>query len=265
MPIRRAFSTLGCPDLTLEGALSLASRHGIEAVELRTLEGTTDLPGLFARMGAGELRRILAGQGGVQVMSLSTSFRLVGPADADREAFLSFVPWAESLGVPWLRVFDGGEAPDPDAARLAAETLRWWRRLKDGKGWKVDVMVETHDSLVAREAIGRFCAESRGVALLWDAHNTWRRTGVHPLDLWPHIAGSVVHIHVKDSVSRASDGLPYTYVPPGDGEFPMGPLRDALMRQGYKGRVSLEWERQWHPGLAPLERALQCAAERGWW
>lgn len=36
---RSAFSTLGCPDPLIEQVRSLAARSGIDAVELRTLEG----------------------------------------------------------------------------------------------------------------------------------------------------------------------------------------------------------------------------------
>ena len=265
MPLRRALSTLGCPDLSLDRVLALASSHGIEAVELRTLEGTTDLPALFARAGEASLRQIVERRREVQVLSLATSLKLVDPKDADRAAFLSFVPWAERMGVPWLRVFDGGEATDPDTVGKALDTLRWWRQLRGEKRWKVDIMVETHDGLVTEGTVGRFCDEAGGAAILWDAHNTWRRTGVDPLEVWPRISEHVVHIHVKDSVSRASDGLPYTYVLPGEGEFPMWRLKDELLRCGYPNRVSLEWERQWHPALPPLEQALQAAAEHGWW
>jgi len=263
--IRRAFSTLGCPDLSLEEALALAAASGIDAVELRTLGGSTDLPAVFARMGEPAVSRAQRLHGAVKVLVLSTGFRLVNPSDEDRAALLSFAPWADAMGVPWLRVFDGGKATDTGAARLAAETLRWWRRLRDERGWAVDVIVETHDGLVAHEPINRFCAEAGGVALLWDSHNTWRATGVDPLDLWPRIAEHVVHIHVKDSVSRASDGFPYTYVLPGDGEFPMRRLMEALKGYGYSNAVSLEWERQWHPALPPLQVALRTAFDRGWW
>ena len=141
------------------------------------------------------------------------------------------MPWADALGVPWLRAFDGGDPLDGGTIVRAAETVGWWRRLRRERGWKVDLMVETHDGLVANESIRRFCAETEGVALLWDAHNTWRSTGIDPADLWPLIAGHVVHIHVKDSVSRASDNLPYTYVLPGDGAFPMRRLADSLLRR----------------------------------
>jgi sugar phosphate isomerase/epimerase len=263
--IRRALSTLGCPTLSLNGVLALAASHGIGAVELRTLEGTVDLPALFAGHG---LEAIIGAQtlhSTVQVLVLSTSFKLVCPSEADRAALLSFVPWAEAMGVPWLRVFDGGEASDGNTVPLAIETLRWWRRLRREHGWSVDVIVETHDGLVENETIKRFCSEAGGASMLWDAHNTWRATGVDPIDLWHDIAKHVVHIHVKDSISRASGGFSYSYVLPGDGEFPMRRLNEALRRDGYANAVSLEWERQWHPELPPLEMALQAAADRGWW
>jgi sugar phosphate isomerase/epimerase len=264
-PYRRALSTLGCPDLPLGEVLALAARHRIDAVELRTLEGTMDLPELFARNGLEAARGAMGLHGAVQVLALSTSFRLASPAEADRAALLSFVPWAEALGVPWLRVFDGGDAKDAGTVPRAAETFAWWRRLRRERGWSVDLMVETHDGLVTHESILRFCSEASGAALLWDAHNSWRRTGIDPLALWPLIAEHVVHIHVKDSISRPSGKHPYTYVLPGDGEFPMRRLADALGRDGYAGAVSLEWEKQWHPYLPPLELALQAADGRGWW
>lgn len=263
--MRRAFSTLGCPELPLEDALGLAARHGVDAVELRTLEGTTDLPALFARSGPEDLRRTLGAHRRVLVLVLATSFRLVRPGAEDRAALLAFAPWAEALGVPWLRVFDGGDPSDPGAVSLAAETLRWWRGLRRERGWNVDVIVETHDSLLSGERIRQFGAEAGGARLLWDTHHTWRASGVPPHELWPEIAAQVAHIHVKDSVSRPSGRFPYTYVLPGQGEFPMGPLRAALQRDGYAHAVSLEWERQWHPELPPLEDALRAAAARGWW
>jgi len=261
---RRAFSTLGCPDLSLEGALSLAARHDIEAVELRTLEGTSDIPALFARSGREAVLSTLSQNRGVEVLALCTSFRLVRPSEADRASLLEFVPWAEALGIPRLRVFDGGQASDDRTIHLAAETFLWWRQLRRERRWNVDLMVETHDGLLTHDAVNRFCTEAAGAAVLWDAHNTWRGTGVDPIAMWPRIAEHVVHIHVKDSVGRPSGRFPYTYVLPGDGEFPMRQLADALRRDGYTRAVSLEWERQWHPELQPLEVALAASARRKW-
>jgi len=175
---RRSLSTLGCPALSLDEALALAERHGINALELRTLEGTMDIPALFGRNGEEAVRRVQRLHGTVQVLALSPSFKLVRPSETDCAALLSYVPWAEALWVPWLRIFDCGEVSDSGTIPLAAETPRWWRQLRSKHGWKVDVMVETHDGLVTHEAIRRYCLQAKDVAMLWDAHSMWRTIGI---------------------------------------------------------------------------------------
>ena len=262
----KAFSSLGCPDFTLEETLALAARRGIAAVELRTLGGTTDLPGYLARTHgspaalAGRLRSRPG-----RILALDTSLGLAAPSAADREAFLAFVPWAEALGVPWLRVFDAGRPPPETWFADAVATMQWWRDERRRHGWRTDVMIETHDALLTADAVRRFCAAVPGAAILWDAHNTWREGGAGPVAMWRAIRPHVVHLHVKDSVSRPSGRHPYTFVLPGEGEFPMASLLEALRAGNYAGAISLEWERKWHPELPPLEDALRSAEERNWW
>jgi sugar phosphate isomerase/epimerase len=126
-------------------------------------------------------------------------------------------------------------------------------------------MVETHDAFLAGPALERLLAAAPAVELLWDAHHTWRKAGEAPAETWRAIRGRTVHVHVKDSVPVPSARHPFTYVRPGEGGFPILELRAVLERDGYGGAVSLEWERQWHPYLPPLEEALQAMTERGWW
>lgn len=261
----RAFSSLGCPELDLPEMLALASTHGIAAIELRTVAGQINLPSYFGRIYETP-KRLAAFLGGysVRVLALSTSFKLAEPTDVTRAELLDHIVWAEAAGIPWLRVFDGGHASDEATLQAAAETLRWWQELRKRSGWRVDLAVETHDSLVSSAALGRFLELVPSAALLWDAHNTWRQGGEDPAKLWPVIRQNVVHVHVKDSVSRPSARHPYTFVLPGTGEFPMDQVRQALSH-GYGGLVSLEWERQWHPYLPPLETALVRADTTGWW
>lgn len=261
----RAFSTLGVPEMNLEQTLDLAARHGLAFVELRVLEGAIDLPALFARHYgtpaalAGKMRAAA-----VKIVSLDTSLRLADGKPGDREVFLEFLPWAEALGVPWLRAFDGGKAADSATHREMAETIKWWRKLRARHGWKADLMIETHDALFTAEAIRGFVALAPGTAILWDTHHTWHKGREDPLETWRAISSHVVHCHVKDSVPQPSDRHDFTYVLPGDGQFPMANLREALAG-GFTGTVSLEWERHWHPYLPPLDEALTVAAQRGWW
>ena len=42
-----AFSTLGCPELDLDGICALAREFGISNIELRSTEQRVDLPNLF--------------------------------------------------------------------------------------------------------------------------------------------------------------------------------------------------------------------------
>ena len=267
MSLVRCFSTLGCPDLSLEETLALAAKHRIDAVELRALGGTVELPAyLQARYGSPEaLARQVKAQP-VRIASFDTSWHLSGwPAD-ERDAFLAFVPWAEALGVPWLRVFDGkASLEQPAAVAEAAESVRWWREVRRERGYRADVMVETHDSLFTAAAIQQFQAAAPGSAILWDSHHTWKKGGEDPVVTWRAIRGGVAHVHVKDSVAVASARHPFTYVLPGDGGFPIAALLAALRADGFNGAISLEWEKMWHPYLPPLDTALATAAARGWW
>ena len=261
-----AFSSLGCPDLTLEATLALAARHRIDAVELRTLGGTVELPAYFAaEFGTPAVLAERVRSSGVRIAAFDASLHLVGATPAEREQLVAFGPWAEALGVKWLRVFDGGKKADPAELVEAVAVLRWWEELRRERGWQANLMVETHDSLFSAAAIQRLVKVAPGIAILWDSHHTWKKGGEDPVATWQAIRGSVVHVHVKDSVSVPSARHPFTYVLPGDGEFPIAPLLAALRADGFAGPVSLEWEKMWHPYLPPLDEALATAAARGWW
>ena len=264
MPYDRIISTLGCAELSLPETLALAKRHRLAGLELRALGGTLALPSYLEKHhgSPAALARKLR-ESGAYVAVLDTSLRLTeGPTG--REGFLEFVPWAEELGVRWLRVFDGERGTECAGKHGALDTLRWWRGLRQDRGWRVDLMVETHDSLLDTAQIRDFVAAAPGTKLLWDTHHTWRRGGEDPVATWRAIRSHVVHIHVKDSLARPGERDAFTYVLPGTGEFPMAPLVSMLRRE-YNGGVSLEWERLWHADLPPLESALDSAAATAWW
>lgn len=264
----RCFSSLGCPDFSLTQALALAARHRIDAVELRALGGTIDLPGqLIAQFGSPSqlAARLTATPPAARIVALDASLHLVNPKPAEREQLTALAPWAEALDIPWLRVFDGGSLADEVEIAEAAATLHWWQEMQCRHGWRVNLMVETHDSLFTAAAIRRLLSAVPDTAILWDTHHTWRKGGEDPVTTWAAIRHRVVHVHVKDSIRVPSAKHPFTYVLPGDGEFPIAPLLAALRADSYLGFVSLEWEKMWHPYLPPLEDALRVAAARQWW
>lgn len=270
MSYLRAFSTLGYPHASLEDCMSLAQKYDLDGVEVRALQGQIDLPAVLAKTygspealaeklgGAANSRR------GVPIVAFGTSLRLIGSTPQERDAFLAFLPWAEALGVRWLRVFDGGKLADAAEIAEAVSTVRWWQTERAWRKATTEIMIETHDSLFNAAAIGRFVQAAPGTAILWDTHHTWKKGGEDPMETWSRISAHVVHVHVKDSISIPSARHPYTYALPGRGEFPIQPLIKELDRH-FRGVVSLEWEKMWHPDIAPLEEALQSAKDRAWW
>jgi sugar phosphate isomerase/epimerase len=266
MPLLRCISSLGCPELSLEDTLALAARHGIDAVELRTLGGSVDLAAyLRSHYGTPQGFAARLHSTDVRVVALDGSLRLMTPANGDREQLVELAEWAEGAAVPRLRVFDGGTTATEEELEFGRVTLHWWRQVRRERGWTVDLMVETHDSLLTAEAIGRFAARLGEVAILWDAHHTWRKSAEDPAVTWQAIRSHVAHVHVKDSIPVPSVRHPYTYVLPGDGGFPIARLLAALRRDAFAGPVSLEWEKMWHPYLPALDEALRVAASRAWW
>lgn len=255
----RAISTLGCGSLGFDEALEFAHRYSLDGIELRILGGSLDLPVILAeRFGEPAALARVAASLPMRVFALDTSFKLIGTTERERTDLLRFIPWAEALGVRHLRVFDGGRQPgDVTELAEAGATLAWWRALRAERGWRTDLMVETHDSLLTGALVARLVAVAGEVPVLWDAHHTWHKGGENPLQTWAAIGQHIVHVHVKDSKAGY-------YVLPGSGDFPMAPLQRVLARE-YRGIVSLEWERWWHPTLPPLENALQAAAKRQWW
>ncbi len=265
-PMDKTFSTLGCVDLDLDEVAALAHRHGITTLELRALGGEFDLPAwLAARYGtpaawADRLREL-----GVTVRVLATSHHLIDGDAASLAALERFIPWAEAAEVPWLRVFDGGQTGDAAEIARGAASLAAWQKKRTERGLQCDWAIETHDSLFTSERLRALFATAPGVRLLWDTHHTWRKGGEHPLTTWPTVAAHTVHLHIKDSISQPSAQHPFTYVPPGEGEFPFPTLRSELEKSGYTGALGLEWERKWHPYLAPVDVALTAATRHGWW
>jgi sugar phosphate isomerase/epimerase len=265
MSYRRCISTLGCPEYSLEQVLELATRHHLDALEIRALANSIDVPAvLTAAYGTPSKLAERLQAATAPIVSLDTSLKLAENTQADRDAFLQFLPWAEACGVPWLRVFDGGKNADAQTHRAMADTVAWWRGEKQKHGWKADIMIETHDALCTTPAIRQFLGLAPGTAILWDSQHTWRNGGENPLDTWRALKADIVHVHIKDSISKPSAKHPFSYVLPGEGEFAMAPLRTVLDAE-FTGAVSLEWERMWHPYLAPLDDALNAAAQRKWW
>ena len=266
----RCFSSLGCQTATFEEVIELAGRHKISCIELRSLEGRTDLPALMASLPGGwEGARRRLESSGLSVRVLGTSFKLAGHQSDHWRELLEFASLADALGAPFLRVFGGGTWGTPltlDEEAQAVQAVRRWETERMARGLRAQILIETHDAFSASTPCLRLIEGlGNSVGILWDSHHTWRLGNESPAATWQALAPFIRHVHIKDSVDRPSARHPYTYVLSGTGQMPGLEVRKALELGGYTGAVSLEWEKMWHPYLTDLSEALAATDANGWW
>lgn len=270
VPWNWGISSLGCPHLKLFELVDLAHRFGFKTIELRVLESEMDLPGYFQghELSPSKVKSLLA-QKGISIQVLDTSLRLINPKSEDLEDFIRFAKLAESLGIPYLRAFDGGEdctLASLDQIKSAAATLNWWDRLKAENNWNVDLLMETHWSFITPQSCLRLADFREGkLSLIWDSFHTWRKSKISPSEVWSSISDYVKHVHFKDAIkdSRIPKGALHKTL--GQGEFPLSDLFDSLNKDDFRGSVCLEWETFWKPDLEPLEVQLTEGKRLGYW
>src|SRR5437660_2558867 len=257
------FSTLGCPAWTWPQILDFAAAHGYVAVELRGLQATMDLSQApeFAPGRLEEAKRQLTGHG-LSVSDLGASAQLHEMDPTKRAAQLAaarrFIDLAQALGSPYVRVFGNNYVKDVPRADMLAHIARGLRQLGDYPGPKgVTVLIESHGDFTDSPSLLELLrqADSPAVQLLWDAHHTFVSGKEQPEDTVRQVGRYIRHTHLKDSVPAATTGG-RRYVLTGTGEVPVRRQIEALVKIGYRGFYSFEWEKRWHPDIAEPEVAI---------
>ncbi len=257
--MRLAFTTLGCPDWTLERAIAAAEEYGYEGIELRLLDGEVITAALAVEQRE-RVARCLA-QSRIALVCLDTSVRLAQPDPQLHAEQLAegrgMLDLAARWGAPMIRVF-GGPPPEiaqDKAERAAAEMLAL---LADrGRELGVAVMLETHDAFSRSDSVARVLAQvpSAHAGALWDTLHPCR-FGEQPAETLANLRGRVLHVHIKDGRPPADGGESWDLTLLGDGAVPFASIFAALRDVGYDGWLAVEWEKKWHPRLAPPEVAL---------
>ena len=252
-----AFSTLACIDWSLQEVAQAAQAYGYDGVELRGQGRQHVSPELTAAERA-ETRRLFADHG-LAIVAVSAYTRFAYPEREQRQEnedeLHRFIDLAADLGAPVVRTFGGifPEGADPAAVEgWIAESLAAVAPHAEAAG--VQVGLEAHDELVEPQRLARLVAQLAGPAIgvLWDVGNPYQ-AGHSLAEAWTAVRGRVVHTHLKDA-RRSGSG--WELVMLGEGEVPVAEAIRLLVGAGYRGAFSLEWERAWHPELAPCEVAL---------
>lgn len=262
-------STLGCAELSLPEICELLGEFRLRELELRAVQGRVDLPRWAVETGwSPTLATAYLADHNVRFRVAGSSFKLVGNDPKSRAELVEFCDWADSWGAMYVRTFGGGTWGKPlssDDLEHAAQAVKWWQQERRSRGWKLELLLETHDAFSASPPFLELLARlDEPIGVIWDSHHTWRLGSESPRDSWSQLSEWVRHVHLKDSVSCPSARHPFTYVLPGDGEVPLQEILSVLQDNQFQGVVSLEWERLWHPYLPPLRKALKRLRELSW-
>jgi sugar phosphate isomerase/epimerase len=260
--MKLAFSTLGCPDWSVEQVAEQALRAGYTGIELRLL-GPDLIP---ADLPEAERRRVLSvfDGAGLAICCVGTSARFSSAepeARAENERLaMRFLELAADWRCPLIRVF-GGVFPDGVPAEqviaYVAESLE--RVGRRGEALGVTAVLETHDGFSAGATVAAALAQvsSPFVGALWDTHHPYRM-GESAAQTMALLGNRLRHVHIKDA-RRRGDGWELVLL--GEGEVPVAEALQAIQAGGYDGWYSVEWEKKWHPEIPDPEIALPQHAE----
>jgi len=255
------FSTLGCPQWTWPQILDFAATHAYAAVELRGIQTNMDLtkvPELLPER-LGDAKRQLAAHGlSVSCLGASAQMHDMDPAKhaAQLDEGRRFIDLAQALGAPYVRVFGNNYVEGVPRADMLAHIAGGLRTLGEyARGKNVTVVIESHGDFTDSPALLEILqkADSPNVALLWDAHHTFVAGKEEPEETVRQLGKYIRHTHLKDSVPAGNDRR---YVLTGMGEVPVKRQIAALMKIGYRGFYSFEWEKRWHPEIEEPEVAF---------
>lgn len=255
---RLAFSTLGCPDWSLEQALDAARRYGYDGLELRLLDGQIVEPSL-PREERERVARLFA-ESGLPLCCLDSSIRVATGAEPDavERDLRAFLQLAHDLRAPLVRVFSGewpaGWAPER-VFDTAADLLN--RVTPEAERLGVALVLETHDAAASAKSVAEILRRvpSPAFGALWDTHHPYRM-GESPDEVLDLLGARLLHVHVKDARRDEAAANGWQLVLLGEGEVPVRESLAALKRRGYDGWVSVEWEKKWHPEIPGPEVAM---------
>jgi sugar phosphate isomerase/epimerase len=255
------FSTLACPDWSIETVIAKAVEYGYDGIEWRGGPQGHVQPNMFS-----EQRRLLpqkCSDAGLESLAVTAYTSFVSDSTDERRANVDelrqYADLAAELGAKFVRTFLG-ELPEgakinslmyekvSDCLRLAADHAR---------SVGVTIAIEPHDDFVRSMTIVPILSQVPHPALrvIWDIANAFA-AGEDPGDGFVLLKDRLAYVQVKDGKRFGYNWQLNSF---GEGNVPLDLAFELLMAHKYQGAFSVEWEYAWHPELDPPEIALPVA------
>ena len=267
MPISFVFSTVACPDWSIEKVATEARAMGYDGVELRTLgEGSTKLASDPALSDPAKIRDIFEASG-IRPVCLSTSASLhdrdLGASKATYYEVIKHLELASKIGAPMVRIF--GQKVEPNETRsvvlqrIASRVLPLAERAGE---LGIELLFENAGSFsVAKEWWWLLNLINHPmVGLSW---NLATAAAADAAERGGGMAVTMLHSRIKlVKVKDTKIGQGIGFTPLGEGDMNVPLFLKKLRGIGYEGPISVEWDRLWLPSLTPAEEYLPDALAR---
>lgn len=257
-----AFSTLGCPDWPFQKIVDFAAANDYKGIEVRGILRQLDLP-KCNEFSTAENRAAtvkLMEEKGLRFVDLGSSATLHFKDAATRQKNLDdgrrFIDLAQQINCPYIRVYGNNFPKEQDRNETMDLVITGLTELGNhAKASGVKVLMETHGDFVKIADLEKIMQATAhpNVGLIWDISNMWTVTKEPPAEAYKVLKKYIHHTHIKDA-AMVDGKLQYKFL--GQGEVPIFEAMDILVKGGYKGYYSYEWEKLWHPELAEPELAL---------
>lgn len=258
---RLSFSTLGCPDWSLETILNFAVNNNYSGIEFRGLHRELDLPKCaeFSDKNIASTRKLIADKK-IKVICLSSSAAMHFPNGAERDKNMDeakrFIDLAQQLKCPFIRVLPNRLAKGDEKSKSIEIIIASLQELGDfARDKGVIVLLESHGDLLQSEEIEKVMksVNKPNVGFMWDVVNMWNKYKEPPAQVYVRLKKYIHHTHLKDLEIVNGKQQPALV---GKGYVPIFEAVDVLKKDRYKGYFNFEWEKMWYPDIAGPEIAL---------
>jgi sugar phosphate isomerase/epimerase len=255
--VKFTLNTLGAPAWTLEETAKNTRAYGYAGVDLRLIDGEV-ISVDSVRANRKRIKQLFPVDE-LPVATLATSVRLATREPQIRQATLdegyAWIDLAAELQVPVIRFFAARNPPEMDlesSIQVVGEMLALLS--ERARQAEVQIGVETHDEFASARTVARALvfAPSDITGAVWDMWHT-ARAGESPGECIEQLNARIINVHLKDA-RRTADGWQLVLL--GEGDILVEEGLRSLQTIDYKGSVSVEWEKKWHPDIAEPEVAF---------
>ncbi len=245
--MKLSFSTLGCPDWSLQYAVEQAKKFGFQAVEIRGIKDclrADTIEELLPERRCATLQYAKENDIAFCCLDASASFHEADKRQEHMEEALATVRVASACNIPYIRIF-GNHLVTEDEETEIRDIAGAIRLLCDeARQHNVGILLEVHGDFNNSNRILKTAqyVNCDHFGIVWDIQHS-REDYVQ---FWNRTKHLIRHVHIKDSIQGQLCNT-------GEGTLPVAQIVRMLKNDHYEGYLSLEWEKRWHPELRDAE------------